>query len=136
MVADQDVRPAPRPVRLHGPQPGGLLLALLLAGTGALALFAALAFYVQQFCGYASPEAWTLLLVLPAGIAVGSTQVSARLLHRAAPRVLIAAGLVLAAAGLLLLTGEDGSLPRAGRCPAWSSPASAWAWPGFRSSPP
>ncbi|MCJ0869121.1 MFS transporter [Streptomyces sp. AP-93] len=90
----------------------GALLVLFLAGVGSLALFSSLAFYLQQIYGYASGEAWTYLLPLLIGAVIGSTQVSARLLHRVAPHVLIAAGLVLAAAGVLVLaTGEDGYLP-------------------------
>ncbi|MGW0389828.1 hypothetical protein ACWDYJ_02795 [Streptomyces sp. NPDC003042] len=40
-----------------------------------------------------------------AAVVIGSTQVSARLPHRVAPRVLITVGLVVAAGGLLLLSG-------------------------------
>lgn len=98
------------PYAFMGRNRAGSLLALVLAGTGVLALFASITFYLQRFHGYLSPATWTLLLVLTAAIVIGSTQVSARLLHRAPPQVLIAAGLVLTAAGLLLLAGVDESL--------------------------
>ncbi|WP_407836864.1 bifunctional serine/threonine protein kinase/MFS transporter [Streptomyces sp. DSM 116496] len=88
----------------------GALLALLLAGTGTLALFSALAFDLGRLHGYLSGASWIALLLLIASIVIGSTQVSARLAHRAAPQVLIAGGLVLVAAGLLLLTGDPGPL--------------------------
>ncbi|MFZ3494179.1 bifunctional serine/threonine protein kinase/MFS transporter [Streptomyces sp. 5.8] len=89
----------------------GALLALLLVGTASLALVASLAFYLQQIYGYHAGESLRYLLPLLVGTVLGSTQVSARLLHRVAPQVLIAAGLVLAAAGVLILaTAEDGYL--------------------------
>lgn len=86
----------------------GALLALLLVGVGSLALFASLAFYLQQIYGYHAGESLRYLLPLLVGTVVGSTQVSARLLHRVAPQVLIAAGLVLAAAGVLVLATAEG----------------------------
>ncbi|MFF3214969.1 bifunctional serine/threonine protein kinase/MFS transporter [Streptomyces sp. NPDC002886] len=89
----------------------GALLTLLLVGIGSLALFSSLAFYLQQIAGYRTDETWRYLLPLLIGTVIGSTQVSARLLHRAAPQVLIAAGLVVAAAGVLVLaTGDNGYL--------------------------
>ncbi|MFD6886331.1 bifunctional serine/threonine protein kinase/MFS transporter [Streptomyces sp. NPDC059957] len=90
----------------------GALLALLLVGVGSLALFGSLAFYLQQIYGYHAGESLRYLLPLLVGTVIGSTQVSARVLHRVAPQVLIAAGLVLAAAGVLVLaTAEGGYLP-------------------------
>ncbi|MFE4633610.1 bifunctional serine/threonine protein kinase/MFS transporter [Streptomyces sp. NPDC056773] len=80
----------------------GALLALLLAGAGTLALFSSLAFELGHFRGYISGATWIALLLMIASIVIGSTQVSARLAHRVAPRVLIAGGLVLAATGLAL----------------------------------
>ncbi|MFJ7266480.1 MDR family MFS transporter [Streptomyces sp. NPDC099050] len=86
----------------------GSLLALVLAGTGFFTLYAALAYFLERFHGYQSGTAWVILPVLIGGVVIGSTQVSARLPHRVAPPVLIAAGLVLTAAGLLLLAGDEG----------------------------
>ncbi|MFF2808021.1 MDR family MFS transporter [Streptomyces sp. NPDC058000] len=82
----------------------GSFLTLFLAGVGTLALFPTLTAYLENFGGY-SPFG-TAMAVLPtvAAIVIGSTQVSARLLHRTSPRNLIVPGLLLTALGLLLLT--------------------------------
>ncbi|MET9468622.1 bifunctional serine/threonine protein kinase/MFS transporter [Streptomyces sp. NPDC006544] len=88
----------------------GCLLAVLLTGAGTVVLFSFLDYYLRYVLGYGPLEAGTLLLPLVAALVVGSTQVSARLVHRVAPGVLIAAGLLLAAVGLMVLAGiEDGS---------------------------
>lgn len=85
----------------------GSLLALVLAGAALLVQFVSVSIYVQYVLG--SAPSWTGLLFLPmfAAVVIGSTQISGRLLHRTAPNVLIAAGLVLTAAGLLLLAGLE-----------------------------
>ncbi|WP_308379953.1 MFS transporter [Streptomyces sp. ISL-43] len=85
----------------------GGLLATLLAGVGTVVLFSSLSHYLLNVIGYVPAMAGVLLLPMAAAIAVGSTQVSARLAHRAAPGVLIAAGLALAAGGLVILTGLE-----------------------------
>ncbi|MFI9049625.1 MDR family MFS transporter [Streptomyces sp. NPDC053427] len=82
----------------------GSFLALLLAGAVTLALFAALTAYLQNIRGSAPFATATAMLPLAAAIVIGSTQVSARLLHRMAPRNLIVPGLLLTAVGLALLT--------------------------------
>ncbi|CAM5607448.1 hypothetical protein SAVIM338S_05547 [Streptomyces avidinii] len=87
----------------------GCLLALLVVGVGTVVLFSFLSYYLVYVVGYPPATAGTLLLPMVAALLVGSTQISARLAHRAAPGVLIAAGLVLAAGGLAILAGfEDG----------------------------
>ncbi|MEU9304523.1 MDR family MFS transporter [Streptomyces sp. NPDC048269] len=83
----------------------GCILALFLAGVGIVASFPPLTFYLQSVLGYAPAMTGVSFLPMVAAIVIGSTQVSARLLHRTAPRVLIVAGLVTTALGLLLLTG-------------------------------
>lgn len=83
----------------------GSLLVLFLTGGATLLLFAFLNLCLQEVLGYTPTAAGTLLLPMAAGILIGSTQVSARLAHRVAPGLLIAAGLVLVAAGLVILTG-------------------------------
>ncbi|MBT2480458.1 MDR family MFS transporter [Streptomyces sp. ISL-94] len=85
----------------------GCLLAMLLAGVGIAASFPALGFYLQSGLGYAPARTGVAFLPFVAALVIGSTQVSARLLPRVAPRVPIAAGLVCAALGLLLLTGLE-----------------------------
>ncbi|MEU6866805.1 MDR family MFS transporter [Streptomyces sp. NPDC046876] len=82
----------------------GCLLAVLLFGMGLLVPFTVLPFYVQVVLGHAPAMTGTLFLPLVAAVVIGSTQISARLLPRVAPRVLIVTGLVVTAAGLVLLS--------------------------------
>ncbi|MFB7586822.1 MFS transporter [Streptomyces sp. NPDC056169] len=86
----------------------GSLLALVLAGTSTLVLFLILQGYLLDGLGYAPGEFGMALLPLAGAVLLGSTQISARLQYRLAPRYLIVPGLLLAAAGLALLTGLDG----------------------------
>ncbi|MET8754534.1 bifunctional serine/threonine protein kinase/MFS transporter [Streptomyces sp. NPDC004667] len=72
----------------------GCLITSVLAGAGLLAV-------VPAVSSYAAPGPGLLSLVV--AVAIGSTQVSARLLDRVAPRVLIAGGLTAVALGLFLL---------------------------------
>lgn len=83
----------------------GCVLAMLLAGVGIVTLLPTLTFYLQRSLGYSAAATGVACLPMVAAIVIGSTQVSARLLRRTAPRVLIVTGLVIAALGLLLLTG-------------------------------
>ncbi|MGW6691517.1 MDR family MFS transporter [Streptomyces sp. NPDC054961] len=87
----------------------GCLLALLLAGAGTVVLFSFLNYHLRYVLGYGPVEAGLLLLPMVAALVVGSTQISARLVHRAAPRILIAAGLLLAGVGLAILAGIEDS---------------------------
>ncbi|MFI6005958.1 MDR family MFS transporter [Streptomyces sp. NPDC051366] len=95
------------------PNRAGSILSMILAGAGILALYPAVGYYLQSICGYDPLMAGLAYLPMVAALVIASTQVSARLLRRAAPRVLILAGMVLTAVGLLLLTGlsVDGSYP-------------------------
>ncbi|MFB7782676.1 MDR family MFS transporter [Streptomyces vinaceus] len=99
---------APHPILpahlLGDPDRAGSLLAMLLAGAGTIALYPVLGYYLQVVLGYDPAAAALDFLPLAAAVAIGSTQVSARLLRRTAPRVPLLAGLVLTAVGLLLLT--------------------------------
>ncbi|MEV6582702.1 MDR family MFS transporter [Streptomyces sp. NPDC051582] len=96
---------------LRDPNRAGSLLAMLLAGAGVLVLYPVVGYYLQAVLGDAPGAAGVAFLPMAAAIAVGSTQVSARLLHRVGPRVPLLAGLVLTAVGLFLLTrlGLEGS---------------------------
>ncbi|WEB42964.1 MFS transporter [Streptomyces yunnanensis] len=82
----------------------GSFVTLFLTGAGTLTLLPTLTAYLENVRGY-SPMG-TALAILPTAVAVviGATQVSARLLHRIAPRTLIVPGLLLTALGLALLT--------------------------------
>lgn len=104
-MADQDVQPDPPGVLIKDRNRVGCLLAMVLAGAGFFAVFPVLAYFQGNVLGYAPSRTGVAFLPMVVALVIGSTQVSARLLHRAAPRVLIVAGLVTAALGLLLLTG-------------------------------
>lgn len=107
VVADQDVQPLLSPYVLQDRNRVGCILVVLLAGIGVLSLLPVLSFYLHYVLGYAPAMAGVLILPMVAAAVIGSTQVSARLLHRTAPRVLIVSGLVITAVGLLLLTGLE-----------------------------
>ncbi|WP_405959136.1 MDR family MFS transporter [Streptomyces sp. NBC_00868] len=87
----------------------GGFLTMLLASAGVLALLPALARILVAVLGYSAPQAGLAMSPMAAAIAVGSTQVSPRLLHRGvAPRVLIVAGLVITPLGVALtIIGVD-----------------------------
>ncbi|MFD7839467.1 MDR family MFS transporter [Streptomyces sp. NPDC059761] len=87
------------------PNRAGSLLGMLLAGAGVFALYPVVGYYLQVVLRYDPAMAGEAFLPMVAAILVGSTQVSARLLSRVAPRVPMLAGLALTAVGLLLLTG-------------------------------
>ncbi|MFD9407293.1 MDR family MFS transporter [Streptomyces sp. NPDC059989] len=85
----------------------GCVLAVLLAGVGTAAASSVLIFHLQNGLGYPPIRIGAAFMPFAAAVAIGSTQVSARLLNRVAPRVLIVAGLVVSALGMLLLTGLE-----------------------------
>ncbi|MER6983023.1 DHA2 family efflux MFS transporter permease subunit [Streptomyces carpinensis] len=82
----------------------GCFLTMLLAVIGMFGLFLFMTYYLQGILRYSPLRTGLAFLPLTAAIIVGSTQISARLLHRVAPRALMVPGMVLAAGGLLLLT--------------------------------
>ncbi|WP_377273093.1 MDR family MFS transporter [Peterkaempfera sp. SMS 1(5)a] len=83
----------------------GSLVALVLAGTGIFALFSALSYFLERVLGYSPMMTGETFLALAVALAIGSTQVSARLLGRASARALIVAGMAVMALGLVLATG-------------------------------
>ncbi|MFD5794377.1 MFS transporter [Streptomyces diastatochromogenes] len=82
----------------------GCFLTMMLAVIGMFGLFLFMTYYLQVILGYSPVKAGLAFLPLTAAIVTGSTQISARLLHRVAPRMLMVPGMLLAASGLLLLT--------------------------------
>ncbi|MFF8596565.1 MFS transporter [Streptomyces sp. NPDC015220] len=82
----------------------GCFLTMLLAVIGMFGLFLFMTYYLQEILGYSPLRTGLAFLPLTAAVVIGSTQVSARLLSHAPPRLLMVPGTVLAAAGLLLLT--------------------------------
>ncbi|MFI6685331.1 MDR family MFS transporter [Streptomyces sp. NPDC050485] len=91
----------------------GAVLTLFLVGMALLALSLTQTFYLQDVLGYDAARTGLAFLPSVAAMAVGSTQISARLLHRVAPRTLMVPGLALVALGVLLLRGLtlDGAYP-------------------------
>ncbi|MGW2813841.1 MDR family MFS transporter [Streptomyces sp. NPDC001415] len=85
----------------------GSLITLFLTGAGTFTLFLVLNAALQNMLGYSPTQSVTRMLPAVVAITVGATQVSGRLLHRVPPRNLIVPGLLLAAAGLGLLTFFD-----------------------------
>jgi EmrB/QacA subfamily drug resistance transporter len=82
----------------------GCFLTMLLATIGMFGLFLFMTYYLQGILGYSPLKTGLGFLPLTAAIIVGSTQISARLLQHVAPRVLMVPGMVLSAAGLMVLT--------------------------------
>ncbi|MFK0044032.1 MFS transporter [Streptomyces sp. NPDC090741] len=95
------------------PNRAGSLLGMLLAGAGVFALYPVVGYYLQVVLRYDPAMAGEAFLPMVAAILIGSTQVSARLLRRVAPRVPMLAGLALTALGLFLLTGLSFESPYA-----------------------
>ncbi|MFI1165943.1 DHA2 family efflux MFS transporter permease subunit [Streptomyces sp. NPDC020801] len=82
----------------------GCFLTMLLAVIGMFGLFLFMTYYLQGILGYSPLKTGLAFLPLTAAIIFGATQVSARLLQRVPPRMLMVPGMLLAASGLLLLT--------------------------------
>jgi EmrB/QacA subfamily drug resistance transporter len=85
---------------------GGSYLVFLLVGAGLFAIFLFLTFYFQQTLGYSPLKSGFAFLPFSGGIIVGAGIVS-QLLPRVGPRPLIVAGLALAVAGMVWLTGIE-----------------------------
>ncbi|WP_317453319.1 bifunctional serine/threonine protein kinase/MFS transporter [Streptomyces xanthii] len=65
--------------------------------------------------GYDPMDIALAVLPVPVAALIGATQISARLLHRVAPRILAATGLTLGAAGLVILSMLDAMNSHPGR---------------------
>ncbi len=82
---------------------GGSYLAALLTGAGLFGVFLFLTFYLQETLGYSALMTGVAFLPFTAGIILGAG-LSSQLLPRVGPRVLMFAGLGLAAIGMVMLT--------------------------------
>ncbi|MFD5655039.1 MFS transporter [Streptomyces sp. NPDC127039] len=82
----------------------GSLATMGLATVGMFGVFLFLTYYLQVVLGYPPVRTGLAFAPISAGIVIGATQVAARLLPRMAPRTLMSSGMVLAAAGMLLLS--------------------------------
>ncbi|MDA3625299.1 MFS transporter [Saccharopolyspora oryzae] len=83
----------------------GACLAVACGVAGMLATFLFLTYYLQEVLGCTPVQAGLAFLPLSAAVFASSQLLAARLQARVAPRALIASGLLVAAAGLGLLTG-------------------------------
>ncbi|MGW2417599.1 MFS transporter [Streptomyces tubercidicus] len=82
---------------------GGAFLTMALAVIAMFGMFLFMTYYLQTVLGYSPVRTGLAFLPMVAAIVVGSTQISARLLHRIPPRFLMVPGALLAAAGLFTL---------------------------------
>ncbi|MFF0085651.1 MFS transporter [Streptomyces canus] len=82
----------------------GCFLTMGLAVIGMFGLFLFMTYYLQVVMAYSPVRTGLAFLPMTAAIIVGSTQISARLMNRVPPRMLMAPGMVLAASGMLILT--------------------------------
>ena len=82
----------------------GCFLTMGLAVIGMFGLFLFMTYYLQVILAYSPVKTGLAFLPLTAAIIIGSTQISARLMNRVPPRLLMAPGMVLAATGMVILT--------------------------------
>jgi EmrB/QacA subfamily drug resistance transporter len=83
---------------------GGAYLAVGLSVIGMFGLFLFLTYYLQTVKRYSPVESGLAFLPMTAGMIIGSTQISARLMNHVPPRLLMVPGLLVAATGIVLLT--------------------------------
>jgi EmrB/QacA subfamily drug resistance transporter len=82
----------------------GCFLTMGLAVIGMFGMFLFLTYYLQVILGYSPVKTGMAFLPLTVAIIVGSTQISARLMHHVPPRTLMVPGAVLAAGGMSFFT--------------------------------
>ncbi|WP_406861523.1 bifunctional serine/threonine protein kinase/MFS transporter [Streptomyces sp. HUAS MG47] len=83
---------------------GGGLVALLLAAGGVLSLFWTVNYYLYAGSGHPPLVAGLLQLPLAVGAALGALALAPKLTRRSGPQAVVTAGLLIAAAGVALLT--------------------------------
>jgi EmrB/QacA subfamily drug resistance transporter len=83
---------------------GGAYLSVGLSVIGMFGLFLFLTYYLQTVKGYSPVRTGLAFLPMTAGMITGSTQISARLMNHVPARLLMVPGLMVAAAGISLLT--------------------------------
>ncbi|MFJ4920926.1 MFS transporter [Streptomyces sp. NPDC088725] len=86
---------------------GGCVAIMCLTTISLFGVFLFMTFFLQNILGYSPLTTGLAFLPLSAGIIIGSTQISARLLPRVKPRLLLVPGAVLAAGGMYTLTFLD-----------------------------
>ncbi|ARF56298.1 MFS transporter [Streptomyces gilvosporeus] len=83
---------------------GGAFLTMALTTIAMFGMFLFMTYYLQTVLDYSPVRTGLAYLPMTAAIVIGSTQISARLLHRLAPRWLMVPGALLVAGGLYSLT--------------------------------
>jgi EmrB/QacA subfamily drug resistance transporter len=83
---------------------GGAYLAVGLSVIAMFGLFLFMTYYLQTVKRYSPVQTGLAFLPLTAGMITGSTQISARLMNHVPARLLMVPGLLVAAAGIVLLT--------------------------------
>ena len=84
---------------------GGSYLAIAVAGAGIFGVFLFLTFYLQNTMGMTPLETGLAFLPMNFSIIITATLVNTKVLARTGPRPLIPTGMLLAALGMVLLTG-------------------------------
>jgi len=84
---------------------GGSYLAIATAGAGIFGVFLFLTFYLQTIKDMTALETGLAFLPMNVSIVITATLVNTRILIRTGPRPLIPSGMVIAALGMVLLTG-------------------------------
>ena len=82
----------------------GCFLTMGLAVIGMFGMFLFMTYYLQVILDYSPVKTGLAFLPLTVAIIIGSTQISARLMHHVPPRTLMVPGAVLAAAGMSFFT--------------------------------
>jgi len=83
---------------------GGAYIAVGLAGAGMFGIFLFLTYYLQETLGFSAIQAGLAFLPMTAALLIGVGSSSAKLLPRIGAKPVITLGLLLAAAGMVLLT--------------------------------
>lgn len=83
---------------------GGAYLSLGIAVVDMFGAFLFLTFYLQVVLGYSPVSSGVAFLPMVLGMMIGAPQISARLITRVPPRLLMAPGYPIAATGLVLFT--------------------------------
>ena len=84
---------------------GGSYLAVGLAGTGMFGVFLFLTYYLQQTLGFSPIKSGAAFLPMTAVIMIVATTATTKVVPRVGSRPLVTSGMLLAALGMVLLTG-------------------------------
>src|SRR6185369_8912425 len=84
---------------------GGSYLGVAMAGAGMFGIFLFLTYYLQETLGFSPVETGLAFLPMTGMLIAGAGVASNKLLPRVGPRPILAAGMLLSATGMLMLTG-------------------------------